>query len=469
MRDRSTCGVVVVLALASGCKSTEVDPRPDQQQARELVRASTGQADIFDPEGAPLPAEAIGAMLSDGLGLDEALRLALLDNRRLQAGFAGLGVARADFVQAGLLENPSLGIGLLFPSGGGSPKITADLAQSLTDLWELPERQAVAEVAIQRQIFELSRFAAGLLGDTTDAYYESVAADELLSTARGSASIAQAALEAVERRVQGGVATTTEENLARSQALSARVALLSAEREGVGARRRLASLLSFDGDLLDVVLTDVLPEPDLAVLDREALVKLSRSTRLDVRAARAAVQGADAQIALERRRVFPAVELSAGIERPEGGSSVDFLAGPGATLELPIFDGNRVQIRRAEFRREQLAREYEALVSDVGQRVRAAVDRAVVAARAAQFVAVELLPQAERTADLARTAYDLGDTTLLPMLEGQRAVLQARRSRVEALLEAARARVDVERTAGASTRVLAAEQAAGTEPPPGGR
>jgi len=458
MRERNGSRVVLVLALAAACATPEVDPRPDQQQARELVQAASGQQQFHDPDAAPLASEEIEAMLADGLGLDEALRLALLNNRRLQAGFAGLGVARADFVQAGLPRNPSLGIGFLLPSGGGQPQITAELAQSLGDFWEMPKRQALAEVAIQHQIFELSRFAAGLLADTQDAYFESVASAELIATAREGAILAQTALDAVERRVQGGVATATERNLAQSQALSARMALLGAERQGGGAQRRLAAHLSLDGDLREVVLSDALPTPDLLALDREALVERSRSARLDVRAAQAAVQSAEAQLALEQRKAWPELEASLGFERPEQGSSVDWMAGPGVALELPIFDRNQVQIVRARFRRDQLAKELEALLADVGQQVRASVDRATASARSAQFVSVELLPQAERAAELARTAFELGNTTLLPMLETQRAVLQARTSHVEALLEAARARVDVERSAGAALEVLGVQR-----------
>jgi cobalt-zinc-cadmium efflux system outer membrane protein len=49
-------------------------------------------------------------VLAGGLELDEALRLAPLNNRHLQAEFAALGVARADLVQAGLLRNPSASV-----------------------------------------------------------------------------------------------------------------------------------------------------------------------------------------------------------------------------------------------------------------------------------------------------------------------------------------------------------------------
>jgi outer membrane protein TolC len=297
------------------------------------------------------------------------------------------------------------------------------------------------------------------VADTQGVYYQGVAAGELLATARTGAEIAQATLDAVERRVQGGVATASEQSLAQGQALSANLGLLSAERGSSGARRELAALLSLDDDALDVVLTDALPDPMLIPHERELIVERCRSTRLDLRAAEALVRSAEAELARERRRALPSVELGASVERPEQGASVDFLAGLGATVELPILDRNQVQIRRAELRREQVGMEYEALQAEVGQLVRAAVDRAALAARAAQFVSAELLPQAEAAAELARTAYDLGDTTLLTVLESQRAVLQARRSRVEALLEAAQARVDLERAAGAALETLSSADA----------
>ncbi len=438
----------IVALLCAACASSEVDPSADREQARALIRESTGQAEVFDPEAPPLSPGEIEALLGDGLGLDEALRLALLNTRRLQAGFLGLGVARADYVQAGLLRNPSLGISFLAPSGGGRWKLSADLVQSLVDLWELPARQEVAERALHQDILELSRFAGELVVDTKRAYLESVGAGERLAAARENAEVAQAAYEAERRRVEGGVATAVDANLSQSQALGSELALRSAEREGYAARRRLAALLSLEDDLQEVALTDPLPEPSADGSDREALVALSRSARLDLSAAAAAVEAAEKQLDLERSRAFPDVGAGVSVERPERDASVDVLFGPAATVELPIFDRNTAQVRRAEFRSDQLREEYEALVVETSQDVRAQADRAASAARAARFVVDELLPQAERGLELAQASYDLGDTTLLAVLESRRALLRARSTRVEAVLEAAHSRIELERAVG---------------------
>ncbi|MFN0009170.1 MAG: TolC family protein [Planctomycetota bacterium] len=436
---------LLALAMASGCAT--VDPRPDYEQARQEIRATTGEAELYDPEGPALTRDEIRAVLEDGLGFAEATRLALLNNRRLQAGFLSLGVARSEYVQAGLLENPSLSLAFLFPDTGGRVRWTAELFGSLAEIWQIPARQALARAGLEQRILELSRFAGALVAETRETYLGSVAAREARSVARASVELARRSLAGVRRQVEAGVASKVDEGLAESLALGAELVFQRTEREEVALLRKLAALLSLEDDLLAVTLTDPLPDPSWQGLEREQLVEKCTRTRADLRAAERAVVAAEERVALERKR---RVGLGAGVsaERPEAGSSADFLVGPAATVELPIFDQNQAQVSRAEFELAGLRKERDALAADVRQEVRAAFDKADVATRAAVFARNELAPQAMRAATLAEKAYELGDTTVLALLQAQKAVLEARRIETEALLEAALSRIDLERAAG---------------------
>ena len=439
-------GSALALVAAGGCAS--VDPRADYEEARREIRAATGEAEVHDPGEPALSSEEIGGVLADGLGLAEATRLALLNNRRLQAGFRSLGVARADYVQAGLLENPSLSLAFLFPEGGGRARWTADLVGSVAEIWRIPARRALARAGLEQRILELSRFAGELVAGTRAAYLEGVAAREARSLAREDVELARRSLAGVRRQVEEGVASRTDEGLAESLALAAELASQRAEREEAASLRRLAALLSLEEDLLGVRLSDPLPDPAWRGPEREQLVEESVSARADVRAAERAVAAAEERVSLERRRKF-GLGAGASAERPEGGSSADLLVGPAATVELPIFDRNQAQVSRAELELAERRKEREALVAEVRQEVRAALDRAEVASRAAVFARDELVPQALRTAALAERAYELGDTTVLTLLEARKAALEARRTELEALLEAALSRIDLERAAGA--------------------
>ncbi len=439
-------GALAALSVA-GCET--VDPRPDYERARQEIRAITGEEEVHDPDEPALSAAEIGTMLSDGLGLDEAARLALLNNRRLQAGFLGLGVARAEYVQAGLLENPSLSLAFLFPDAGGRARWTADLVGSVAEIWQIPSRKALAQAGLEQRILELSRFAGELVAATKEAYFESVAAREARSVARTNLELARRSLEGVRRQVEEGVASKTDEGLAESLALGAELSFQRTEREEVAAKRKLAALLSLEEDVLSVALTDALPDPAWKRIEREAFVEASLNARPDLRAAARAVAAAEERVALEHKRRFPGVSAGLSAERPEGGSSADFLVGPGAEIEIPLFDQNQAQVSHTEFDLAARRMEYEALAAEASQEVRAALDKAEIASRAAAFAKDELVPQAERSASLAEKAYELGDTTVLTLLQAQRGALEARRTEIEALLEAVLSRIEVERAAGA--------------------
>ena len=433
--------------LLAGCAM--VDPRGDFDEAAEEIRATTGAALVFDPEGPVLSVAEIRTALADGLGLEEATRLALLNNRRLQAGFLALGVARADYVQSGLLRNPSLSLALFFPDAGGRTRWTADLLANVSDLWEIPLRRKAAGERIEQQVLELARFAGELVFRTREAYLETVMARELSLLAREDAELTRRSREAVSRQFEEGMATRTDESLAESHALLAELGLTRSRREEAEASRRLAALLSLEEDLLEVPLADALPRPPGTALPREALIERGLDHRPDLRALEREIAAVQEEVSLERRRRFPELEAGVSAERPEGDSSADFFLGPGATLEIPVFDQNQAQVSRAEYRLAELRKEHDALVVEVTQEVRAAADEVALTTRAAVFANDELVPQAERGAALAEKAYELGDTLVLGLLQSQRARIEARRTRVAALFEAARARIELEKRLGA--------------------
>ena len=72
-------------------------------------------------------------------------RLALLNNRELQAIYSDLGVAQADLVQAGLLKNPLFDASIRWPTpGGGKPELDLSAVVSFLDIFYLPLRKRVA-------------------------------------------------------------------------------------------------------------------------------------------------------------------------------------------------------------------------------------------------------------------------------------------------------------------------------------
>jgi cobalt-zinc-cadmium efflux system outer membrane protein len=450
---RILCAGLTALFAATLAGCARVDPKPDFARARKLIEASTG----LPSSAASGTAEAeIRSALSAGLSLDEALRLALLNNRQLQSQFMTIGIAKADLTQSRLLTNPSLSLLFLLPSGGRQADIQASVAQSVMDLWQLPNRKRVARAELDEAVLRVSRAAGELVADTRDAYFETVAARESVAVSRESLALARKSLDSVRAQVQAGVASRVDENLAQGQAMTAELVLRRAEREALAAARRLGALLSLEDDLVDVSLADPLPHSPLNDLDLERLVERARGSRLDLRAARAALTAAERRVAVERGKTVPSFSVGAGYERPED-KTADTLLGPFASIDVPLFDQNQAQVGKARYAYLQQRKSYEDLFLRLAQEVRSAADGARVSSGAASFIRDELLPQAEQSVELAQNAYALGDTTLFTLLEAQRTVLQARQGYIDARLEAAKALSNLERTAGVPIQKLGAQ------------
>jgi cobalt-zinc-cadmium efflux system outer membrane protein len=440
-----TLGPALALVMTVAC--VRVEPRPDFDQARDLIRESTGRAQVFDSE-VPVPTEEeLEALLADGLSLDEAQRLALINNRELLAEFQEIGVAHTDWVQSRLLSNPSLDVLLRFPLEGGRGLLEAGLGVELLELWRIPARADAARRGLEATVLRIARRAGEELADARRAYFAAVAAEELERVAREHVELVARSFEAVRALHEAGAADALDESLARGPLLSARLALQVARIEAADARRALAKELSIERPVELLLLTDPLPEPPALECEPEALVLRARAARLDLRAFEAALVGLEAQVRLEERRAFGDVAAGVSLERP--ADSGDELVGPALDLTLPLFDQNQAQVARAGFKLEQMVRLREAAVVFVAQDVRSGADRLNTASRNLAFYRAEVLPQAELSLALASESHAAGRTSLLTLLEVQRQLLEARRGQVVLRLEAAAALAELERAVGA--------------------
>jgi cobalt-zinc-cadmium efflux system outer membrane protein len=427
-------------AVLTGCAS--VDPAPTYDRAAQEIRTATGAPSVYNPNDESGLPEREAELLANGLELREAVELGLLRNPFLQASFRSVGIAEADRVQAGLLTNPSLSAALRFPAGGGQTQLEGGLFGNLADIWQAPARTRVAESALERAVLELAYSAVQLSGKIRTAYIEVLAAERLFVIAQENRDSAARLVELVGARLKVSAATAIDSNLAKLEFLDTEVMLRDAEFDVAEGRRVLATLLGYDRVPLDLTLSGALPGAADALPGVEPLRDLARERRLDIRAAHARLEEAVADLHRQHGLVVKVVQ--AGIEVERDG---DWALGPGIRLELPIFDQNQAQIARAV---EALA-QHEALLRAVS--VSAAQDVSSVFARAeAQWDVVRIygdqVDRARETLELSIQSYEVGRTTLIPVIAAQRKLLSARRKHVLRLRAAASAVSDLERATG---------------------
>lgn len=443
-RTAGTVSAVVSISLLLGGCAT-VKPQADYVRVAEHVARSTGMGDVYRPGEDERIEVLVSERFVDGLTVDEAVTIALLNNPTLQAEFFNVGVARAEVVQAGLLSNPSLGVSLLLPSGGGLANVEASLAQNIAGLWQIPVRKQAAERSLDAAILDVARRAALLAAETKRAYFAAVTAEELHGVLQENSDVSRRLATLVEERLNAGVSDQLEVNLARTAVIQAELQAESARLSSNNAFRALASLLGIPNRATELRLTDPLPAVPPKTPRDDELVRLAMASRLDVAAASELVEAAEARLRIEYRRVFPLVELGVVSERDQGE---DFIFGPSLGLELPIFDQNQAQIARATFAYEQANKMLHALEQTLVQEVHGALDRVEASWRLVRMYQERSLPLAEDNLELSREAYRLGRASFLSVLEAQRFLLSSRRDYVSVLGQAASTLAELEQVVG---------------------
>ncbi|MEE9293682.1 MAG: TolC family protein [Phycisphaerae bacterium] len=487
-RNRSL-GLVKRIAVAAciltlgGC--AQIKPQADFALTRQLFTQSTGLADIYDPDQPLLTPEEIEAVLADGLTLPEALRVALLNNRKLHAEFMSIGVAKADWVQSGLFSNPTFAFSAQFPEGGGRSNIQASFAQNIMELWQIPKRKNAAQAALDETIMRIAHRAAALAVETRSAYLNAVAARELSRIAKENLELATKSHATVTAQREAGAASLLDENLARGQALTADLGVRRTRLDAANAKRHLARLMSVAENVDDIVLSDSMPEGFDVSLQPEALIALARKHRLDLRALAQAARSRAAKVGLEEVNIIPEISIGPFFERGERRGSqgrnlgadfarasiangaatlpsiqsrserkaarrqeIDTIFGPAITMTLPIFDQNQAQIAKADFLLQKALKEYEDALIRTAQDIRVALDEMQTALHSATFYHDEVVPQAERNLEFATASYSSGQTNILTLIEAQRLLLEARRGFVAVTLEASTAVARLEQTIG---------------------
>ena len=457
-----------LLLTLVGC--AQVKPQVDFAQARQLFTQSTGLADLYDPDQPLLTLEELEAVMADGLTLQEALRVALLNNRSLHSEFMSIGIAKADWVQSGLLSNPSLAFSAQFPEGGGRSNLQASIAQNIVDLWQIPKRKAVAQAELERTILQIARIAGVLATETKVAYFQAVAAEESLAIARQNLELVQKSYETVKAQREAGTVSMLDENLARGRVLSSELAVRNARLSMANAKRRLARNMSLARNVDDLILVDSLSGEIREPPSSEELIDLARRSRLDLRAMQMAIEASAARLGLERLKVFPEISIGPFGERGERrafsgrpgqslaerrsdrqaarSEEIDFILGPALVMTLPIFDQNQAQIAMAGYLYQQALKTYEGAYLQIAQNIRIAADRAETARSNAGYYAIQLVPQAERNLEFATASYSTGQTGILTLLEAQRFLLEARRGYIAVRLEASTALSELEQRVG---------------------
>ena len=378
--------------------------------------------------------------LGDGLSEPEAAALALWNSAEFRAQLSELGVARADWVQARLLPNPSLS--LLAPTG---PKqLEATLSWAVDAVWQRPHRLALAdqELEIATEVAVLNGLDRVLA--VRRAYADAVRATAASSTTDELAQLAEHSASILASRGRAGQVVELEVSAARGDAVAARARAEDAVREAQASRRQLEAEIGADPALRGVPLA---PLPDALageLPEAKRLGELALAARPEARIARLRVDAAAARLGWERSRVLA---LALVVDANQEGSS-GWEGGPGVVLELPIFSRNQAGVIRAESEAERAAWLELAAQRSVPAEVADSRAEYTHARAALERWRSQAIPAFQRQSGLARAAANAGAISFTRVIEAERRVLEGRLRELQLVASLRRARAQLERSIG---------------------
>jgi cobalt-zinc-cadmium efflux system outer membrane protein len=470
------------VAVAFGC--APVKPEADYRRAAELVSQHTGASEVYDPKADGLVSEKVDGFVVDGLTVEEAITVALLNNRDFQARFADIGVSRAEVVQSGLLSNPEFSLMARFPEGGGRSDLEMGFAQQIVDLWQIPVRKKIAQAELEAVILDVARQAVDLAAEVRTAAYEVIMLRQAETTVRENLRLVQQSQEMARARFEAGMASQLDVNLARSDTINTQLELLQIQRERDLAQASLARLLSLSRPGKSFELRDKLPGV-MTLPDTEAMLDLAVDQRVDAQAAEHRVLAAESKVRQEWLKIFPSVTAGLDFERMERRAlpgrkiladtaresiaagrltaptiesraqrqlerrqEIDAILGPSFTVTLPIWDQNQAQIAKARCQAEQRRKEYESLLDTIANQIDQAAITLKSAAEIVEFYRNEALPQATQALDNARQLYQAGEQGIMVMIEAQESLVTRRQAYIRAMGTYAKALAELERALG---------------------
>ncbi|HSL51800.1 MAG TPA: TolC family protein [Candidatus Deferrimicrobiaceae bacterium] len=384
-------------------------------------------------------AERLRVLLGKKFTADDAVQIAMLNNRDLQAIYADLGLAQADLVQAGLFRNPVLDAAVLFPLSGVRPDLQLGVVVSFLDALYVPLRKRVAAARFEDAKLRVTGVVVDLAAQVRRAFYEHQA-NEQMRELRQTVVQALAASWDVSRRLHEA-GNVTDLDLARDRAVAetAKLALRSAETAARQSREHLNELMGTWGKQTGWEIDGRLPDIPAEPLPVNGVERVALSRSIDLSQARQRIVIAGQQLGYDRATaLIPETEVGVEAEREEG-----WKVGPVLSVPIPLFDQGQARVGRAmaELRRAQ--QEYYALAVRIRATARAVRDRMLGARDRALYYRDILLPLQERIVNEAQLQYNAMQIGIFQLLRDRERQIDTGAAYVQVLREYWLARTDL--------------------------
>jgi cobalt-zinc-cadmium efflux system outer membrane protein len=380
------------------------------------------------------------------LHLSEVLARVEAEGPEQRLATSGVEVARADVRTARMFPNP----GITFSGAESEPVLDVALQLRLPLFGQRGAHIRAAEDGVEQVRQEASAARWRLRHDARVAYYAAVRADDQVAVAAELETLTAKVAAIARERSEVGAGTRLDQR--QAELVHVRAQQDVSDRRAIArvAHLELARQLGISVEELGTLADPLGIAGSAPSLDE--LLSLARAAHPELRAARSERQASlsRAKAARADLRPAPIVELGLQLLNPSTCGSTSYCVGPrgGIGLELPLFNWNGGPVERARAEARVAELRTLAVETRLEAGVRAAWENLTAAQARARFFDGEYLPNAVEVEAMAQEAFTVGRSGILPLIEAERALLEARLGRSDALFAVQAARADLEEQSG---------------------
>jgi outer membrane protein, heavy metal efflux system len=390
------------------------------------------------------------------IALDEALFLALNHNPDLRAAEREVHAGIARRIQAGLLPNPELEIGV-GDFGGSAGRSGTDGASGeivLSQLFEIggkrSERIDVARLENRLKGWDYEAKRLDVITGTRLAFINVLSSQERLKFYKDSLDLSKKTFSAVAGRVRNGKESPVEETKARTEVSIAQIKFEQSKSELESARQDLVAYWGSEYAAISHAEGHLFNQGPIPVWDRvQPFVK----SNPDLARWEDEIKLYTAQLKLEKSGSIPDLTLSVGVQgfremQDNGSISNEHSFQAGLSMPLMIFDRNQGSILEAKRNLEKAFEERRSAELKIGNEL-AQVYRLLINAHS-QSLALQntVLPDAQEIFKATYEGYILGKFDYLLMLDAQKTLVEIQLQNIEAMTLFQSAKIQTERLTG---------------------
>lgn len=438
--------VLVFGTVTSGCFVKRGGGIEDVRREVQARSSAPVRWDQGTPEDEKVR-ERVREILRKEMGPDAAVEVALLNNRSMQAVYEELGIAQADLVEAGLLDNPVIAGGARFAERA-EPLPSFSIAHEFLSLLMLPARKKLAKAEWEQRKLRVAHAVLEMAAETKEAWFEAKSAELAAAMHREVVGAARAGADLAIRQFDAGNISDLQLAMEEELLEQAKLDLAEAEEHVAASRERLNRLLGVWGEDTGWKLIAEMPripdaEPKLDLLEGVAIRR-----RLDLAADRQGAAIVARALGTTRAwRFVPGLEVGVEVEKEDDGV---YHSGPHVALTLPIFNWGQARVARLEAQRRQAENELVARAIEVRSEVRESRDRLVRSRHRVVYYRDTLIPLRERIVKLSQLRYNAMLLGVYDLLRAKQNEIDTYRSFIEANRDYWVARIELERATGGS-------------------